>query len=153
MHHYPNPDAVAYPTGFPQPFPCQLTTEAAGKTFPMHNHGAWLDAEGNGNTDMGSGHFHRVRGFRVLPDESDGHTHELTTLPCGAGQPRNTGRTGPLRGFAADGSMVPIRQTALAGAGGAPFKMPVWAWVLATAAVVGAVIGAVVLYRRGQEEE
>lgn len=61
----------------------------------MHAHGAWIDKGGNGNTDVTAAHFHRVRGFVVMPDESDGHTHELTMLPCGAGGPQTTAQRGP----------------------------------------------------------
>lgn len=94
---YPNPAAVAYPSTQPPKFPCQLTSRNAGRMYPIHNHSAFLDREGNGNTDVDAGHFHRVRGFRVLPDPSDGHTHELTMLPCGDGAPWPTGREGPLQ--------------------------------------------------------
>lgn len=149
--HYPDPAAVVYPTGMPQPFPCQLTTRVAGKSFPIHNHGAWLNAQGNGNTDVDSGHFHRVRGFKVLPDESDGHVHEMTMLPCGAGDPRATGREGPLPGYASDGSMVPIQQMQMMGAG-AGMSVPTWVWWVGGLVVVGAIVGAVVMYRRGHEE-
>jgi hypothetical protein len=148
---YPNPAAVVYPTGMPQPFPCQLTTRVSGRSFPIHSHGAWLDAQGNGNTDMDAGHFHRVRGFKVLPDESDGHIHEMTTLPCGAGAPRDTGREGPLQGYAADGSMVSMRQMQMMGAG-AGVGVPKWVWVVGGLAVVGAIVAAVVVYRKGAEE-
>jgi hypothetical protein len=84
---YPDPDAVPYARLHPVGNPCQITSQVSGKLFPMHSHGAWIDQNGDGNTDVGSGHFHRVKGFRVLPDLTDGHTHDLTGLPCGAGAP------------------------------------------------------------------
>lgn len=80
----------------PPRFPCQMTSESQGRTYPTHSHGAWIDKEGNGNTDLDSGHFHRVRGFKVYPDASDGHTHELTMLPCGAGAPQTVARESAL---------------------------------------------------------
>ena len=43
---YPNPDAVQYPTGMPLKYPCQMTTRAVARLFPMHQHGAWLDKDG-----------------------------------------------------------------------------------------------------------
>jgi hypothetical protein len=83
--HYPDPENVVYPTTLPPGFPCELTSRDAGKMYPIHDHGAYLNADGDGTTDVTAGHYHRVRGGRVLPDESDGHTHRLTGLPCGAG--------------------------------------------------------------------
>lgn len=141
-----------YPTGMPQPFPCQLTLRSAGKNVPMHEHGAWLNAQGNGNTDVASGHYHRVRGFKVLPDPSDGHTHGLTTLPCGAGEPRNTGREGPMTGYGSDVSLVPMRGTLMAGAGGG-MGIPKWVWVVGAVVVVGAIAAAVVMAKRAGDEE
>jgi len=87
QRRYPDPDAVPYARLHPVGNPCQLTTQVTGKMFPMHNHGAFIDQNGDGNTDVDAGHYHRVKDFRVLPDESDGHTHDLTGLPCGAGAP------------------------------------------------------------------
>jgi hypothetical protein len=69
-----------------------MTTQTVGRNYPLHNHGAWLAKGGNGNTDLEAGHFHRVVGFQVLANESDGHTHDLTMLPCGAGAPFTVGR-------------------------------------------------------------
>lgn len=91
---YPDPDAVVYASTLPMSYPCQMTTRDTGKGYPIHSHGAWIDKAGNGNTDADAGHFHRVREGRVLPDESDGHTHQLTMLPCGAGAPQSMARNG-----------------------------------------------------------
>ena len=102
--NYPNPDRVVYPTGQPLAFTCQLTTRAGGRIYPMHEHGSWLDKDGNGNTDLDAGHFHRVRGFKIYPDESDGHSHEMTMLPCGASAPRTVGRARGSAGERADGA-------------------------------------------------
>lgn len=85
---YPDPDAVVYATTMPPRHPCQMTTDAAGRIYPMHHHGAWIDKHGNGNTDLDAAHWHYVRDFKVEPDPRDGHTHELTMLPCGAGGAR-----------------------------------------------------------------
>ena len=138
---YPNPDAVAYPTGFPLKFPCQMTTRTAARLYPMHEHGSWLDADGNGNTDVAAGHFHRVRGFKVTPDPSDGHTHEMTMLPCGAGAPHTVGRRGPI--MSADGTYLTVpRQIDLMGPS-VPGGLPSWVWWvggLAVAGIVAAVI-------------
>lgn len=82
---YPDPDTVVYPTtGAPQ-FRPQLTSRNSGKLYPLHAHTAFVAVNGEGATDVVAGHFHRVRNWRVLPDESDGHTHALTGLPAGAG--------------------------------------------------------------------
>lgn len=85
MRQYPDPDRVVYPTTLPPTFPCQQTMRTSSRAFPIHNHDAWLDREGDGNTGVDAGHFHRIRDGRVLPDLTDGHTHEMTDLPCGAG--------------------------------------------------------------------
>lgn len=143
---YPNPDRVVYPTGQPLAYPCQLTTRDPARMYPMHNHGAWLDAQGNGNTDVDAGHFHRVRGFKVLADESDGHTHTLTQLPCGAGAPRTLpGPEGSSTALAAvDGNV------AMMGAGG---KRSVWPWVVGAIVVVGVIVAGVMMYKHAQESE
>lgn len=93
MIRYPNPANVITPTTAPPPFPPQLTSrgptpfEAASKRFlfPIHDHCAFVDSNGDGVTDVVASHYHRVIGGVIRPDESDGHTHELTGLPCGAG--------------------------------------------------------------------
>ena len=145
---YPNPDNVRYPTGQPLAYPCQMTTRTAARMYPMHQHGAWLDKDGNGNTDLDSGHFHRVRNFKVLPDESDGHTHELTMLPCGAGAPRTTGREGPIQDtglVAIGGTDMVVMQGASAGSG-----FP-WKLVIGTVVVVGIAVAGYMMYKHGQE--
>ncbi len=85
MAIFPNPDDVVYPTTAPPPFPPQLTSRDSGKLYPIHDHCAFINADGNGNTDVVASHFHRVRNGRILPDASDSHDHRLTGLPCGAG--------------------------------------------------------------------
>lgn len=88
----PNPAAIVYPTTAPPRFACALTTRTqlaqrpgARTIYPIHDHSAFVDKDGNGNTDTVASHFHRVINGRVMPDESDGHTHSLSNLPCGAG--------------------------------------------------------------------
>lgn len=143
---YPNPDAVQYARPMPPGFPCQLTTQTTGKSYPIHNHGAWLNAQGDGNTDVDSGHFHRVRGFKVLPDQSDGHTHEMTMLPCGAGAPRTVGRDGQqIVALGDDGA--PMVQFMAAPA---PFWTPLKI-VGAVALVAGLAVGGFLLYRHLEE--
>lgn len=142
---YPNPDRVAYPTGQPLAYPCQLTTRDPARMYPMHNHGAWLDAEGNGNTAVDAGHFHRVRGFKVIPDESDGHTHTLTQLPCGAGAPRTLpSEIAPGSALAAvDGNVAMM---------GAPSGAPrIWPWVVGAVVVVGVIVAGVMIYKHANE--
>lgn len=146
--NYPNPDRVVYPTGQPLAFTCQLTTRAGGRIYPMHEHGSWLDKDGNGNTDLDAGHFHRVRGFRILPDESDGHSHEMTMLPCGASAPRTVGRDGTVPGnalMAQGGTNMSIMGGAPGGSG-----FP-WKLVVGTVVVVGLAVGAYMLYKHAQE--
>lgn len=82
---YPDPEAVVYPTAYPPKYACQLTSYDAGELYPEHDHSAFADRHGNGSTDTVASHFHRIRDGKVLPDASDGHTHRLTGLPCGAG--------------------------------------------------------------------
>ncbi len=93
---YPDPAAVAYPTTLPPPFPCQMTTRNTAVRYPVHEHGAYMNGQGDGNTDVVSGHYHRIKDGRVLPDESDGHIHEITMLPCGAGAARSITRNGEM---------------------------------------------------------
>jgi hypothetical protein len=147
-NQYPNPGAIEYARTMPPSHPCQITTDDTGKNLPMHHHGAWLDHKGNGNTDVAAGHFHRVMDFRVLPDLSDGHNHQLTTLPCGPGMPNNVAR-GAMSVQQAmqqpDGEYL-VR---LEG----PAK-PFWTPLKVFGAVVlgaGLVAGGVYLYRRSQE--
>lgn len=83
---YPDPDSVAITSTLPPRFGCRITTMGAvnSHVYPIHRHGAFVDARGNGNTDANDSHFHYVRNGKVIPDPIDGHTHELTYLPCGA---------------------------------------------------------------------
>lgn len=143
---YPDPDRVPYARLHPVGNPCQLTTQVSGKMYPMHNHGAWLDENGEGNTDVDAGHYHRVKNFRVLPDESDGHTHELTGLPCGAGAP-NLPVAAPdqrmmIRG--ADGELVMM--------GAPPVQRSIWPWVVGGVVVVGLAVGLYFFLRNPGED-
>lgn len=139
---YPNPDAVPYASTQPPGFPCQLTTQDPARLYPLHHHGAWLNAEGTGNTDLASGHFHRVVDGRVQADPSDGHTHQLTSLPCGAGAPQTIGRNGemPLTLMGADEAALtpsPLQVQR-------PSMVP---WVIGAVLVAGLVVGGVLLMR------
>lgn len=145
---YPNPDRVVYPTGQPLAATCQLTTRSGARIYPMHEHTTWLDEGGNGNTDLDAGHFHRVRNFKILADESDGHTHELTMLPCGASAPRTTGRQGPIQSPSALMAQGGTNMTVMQGAGGSGFP---WKLVVGTVVVVGIAVGAYMLYKHSQE--
>jgi hypothetical protein len=70
----------------PPAFPSQLTSRCVDtKLYPIHDHQAFVNRNGEGVTDVVASHFHRIRDGRVLPDASDGHTHYLTGLPTGAG--------------------------------------------------------------------
>lgn len=115
----------------PATFPCQLTTQDPGKNIPIHNHSAYMDAEGVGNTDVAAGHFHRIARGKVQIDPSDGHTHGLTMLPCGPSAPQAMTRNdGPV--------------TLMGPLDGIP-----WKWILGGLAVAGVIVGAVVYMRRG----
>lgn len=83
--NYPDPVRIVYPSAGPPKDTCKLTTRNAGRVYSMHEHSAYIDKHLNGVTSADQSHFHRVVEGRVLPDESDGHTHVLTRLPCGAG--------------------------------------------------------------------
>jgi hypothetical protein len=80
-----DPSKILYPTTAPPRFVPQLTTRDSGKIYPEHNHTVFIDINGEGATDVVASHFHRVKNGRILPDQSDSHTHELTGLPAGAG--------------------------------------------------------------------
>ncbi len=142
---YPNPDAIQYASTQPPGFPCQLTTQDPARLYPLHHHGAWLNADGTGTTDLASGHFHRVIDGRVQPDLSDGHTHQLTNLPCGAGAPRSIGRDGemPLTLMGAtDPAPIPPPMRIER-----PSMVP---WVIGAVMVVGIVVGGVLLMRQDE---
>ena len=156
MSRYPDPDSVVYARPQPVGHPCQMTTQTVGRNYPLHNHGAWLNPSGDGNTDLDSGHFHRVVGFRVLADQSDGHTHDLTMLPCGAGAPHTVGRreivspsyfgAGPE---VAARSLTPeeYRMIEMARNYADQKKLVMWALGLGAVAAVGVVvIGAVLVF-------
>lgn len=82
MPRYPDPSSIIYPTTEPPAFPPQLTSQDAGKIYPVHDHTAFMNENGEGTTDVVASHFHRIRNGRILPDPSDGHTHRLTRLPA-----------------------------------------------------------------------
>lgn len=122
-----------------------MTTQDPARLYPLHNHGAFLNKEGNGNTDVSAGHYHRVSGFRVRPDLSDGHSHEMTMAPCGWGAPHTVGRDGEMQlqlGAANDTQLAPVQHGLVQ-----PPKLSVWPWVLGAVMVSGLVIGGVILMR------
>ncbi len=82
---YPNPDLIVRPTSAPPGFPPQMTSRDGGKLYPIHSHCAFINRDGTGTTDVMASHFHRVSNGVIQGDQSDGHTHRLTGLPCGAG--------------------------------------------------------------------
>ena len=145
--NYPNPDNVRYPTGMPLAAACQLTTRTGGRVYPMHEHTTWLDKDGNGNTDLDAGHFHRVRGFKIYADESDGHTHELTMLPCGASAPRTTGRQGPID---STGALMANGGTNMSIMGAPDTGFP-WKVVVGAVVVVGIVVAGYMIYQHAKE--
>lgn len=83
--NYPDPSRIIYPSAGPPRLVCHLTTRDKAKLYPVHEHDAFIDRHGNGVTTATASHFHRIVNGRVLADQSDGHTHRLTRLPCGAG--------------------------------------------------------------------
>jgi hypothetical protein len=133
----------------PPRHPCQLTTDDAGRIYSAHHHGAWIDKLGNGNTDLDSGHWHHVRSFKVEADPTDGHTHELTMLPCGAGAAQTVERPS---------AMVPQYYsygTQFAGAGAGPSELPegrkpgVMVYIVGTLISVGMIAAGVWLMSKG----
>ena len=82
---YPNPDLIPVPHSGPPKYAPQLTSRDGGKLYPIHEHNGWVDAQGNGRTDIVASHMHRIKNGVVQEDPSDGHTHVLTGLPVGAG--------------------------------------------------------------------
>ena len=85
LNYRPNPNLIPIPSTAPPPFRPIVTNKRSGTLFAIHQHIAFVDKNGDGTTDVVDSHYHRVMGGRVLPDESDGHTHKLTGLPAGAG--------------------------------------------------------------------
>jgi hypothetical protein len=146
-HRYPDPDAVPYARLHPVGNPCQLTSQVSGKMFPMHNHGAFIDQNGDGNTDVDAGHYHRVKDFRVLPDLSDGHTHELTGLPCGAGAPNFEAVSPAQRMVAVPGWNGTDLQMM-----GAPEQRSIWPWVVGGLILVGVAAGLYLFLREPEEK-
>lgn len=115
--------------------------------YPIHSHGAWLNADGTGNTDVDSGHYHVVKEFRVQADPSDGHTHQITTLPCGAGAARWTHRgdaLAPYNGNELRGGPTEIQLM------GPDTRRALWIGL--GIAVAGAlVVGGIMYYRHSHE--
>ncbi len=83
MAIYPDPESVIYPTVGPPQFPCRLATRTVARAYPIHEHGVYVNRAGDGATDAVVGHSHQVRGGKVIADPRDGHTHQITNLPCG----------------------------------------------------------------------
>lgn len=61
-----------------------LTSRTIGRNTALHSHRVSVDEEGNGNTDIRVGHFHRVISGRVIPSPVDSHVHELVYTTGGA---------------------------------------------------------------------
>lgn len=74
------------PWMFPADRPCYQAAASSGRLAAVHSHRAYPDANGNGLTEITANHFHKIQGGLILPDESDGHTHRLSHIPCGAGR-------------------------------------------------------------------
>lgn len=145
---YPDPDRVVYPTGYPPGPICQLTTRDGARIYPLHNHDAWTDKSGNGNTGVDAGHYHKIVNFRVIADASDGHTHQLTNLPCGAAAPHDV--------VPAQDAIVPagVRWPGAPVLSGPPAAGgSAWKWVVGGLLVVGVVVGALMLFNKGEEAE
>ncbi len=70
---------------FPLRQPSYLVGRGAGRLAPVHIHKAFVDSAGNGTTSNDANHYHRIIGWRILPDESDSHEHALTMIRTGAG--------------------------------------------------------------------
>jgi hypothetical protein len=82
----PDPRSVVYPETTEPKFVAWATTKSAARLYPVHEHCVFINsATGEGATSVVASHFHRVRNGVILPDESDGHTHSVSRLPCGAG--------------------------------------------------------------------
>ena len=97
------------------------TTTARGST-----------SSGTGTPILDSGHWHHIRSFKVESDPTDGHTHELTMLPCGAGAAHSVERPS---------AMVPQNYsygTQFAGAG--PSQLPEGHKPSVLVYVVGAIV-------------
>lgn len=85
LDYRPNPNLIPRPSTTGPMFRPQLTSKDEAKLYPIHSHTAFMDKDGAGTTDVVASHFHRIKDGRILPDESDGHSHRLTGLPAGAG--------------------------------------------------------------------
>lgn len=80
-----DPYQIVRPKMFPQTHPCLLTSRGFGRLYPVHVHNAYPDKTGAGVTGISCSHFHRIRDWKILPDESDSHEHGLTNVRCGTG--------------------------------------------------------------------
>lgn len=87
----PNPLAIPIPSTLPPTFAPALTSQTrparpgARTIYPIHEHCAFVSGKGEGTTTVVASHFHRILNGRILPDASDGHTHDFTGFSCGAG--------------------------------------------------------------------
>jgi len=83
LRRTPDPDAIVRPRNGGVKYPPYLTSWDGGAMNPIHNHRAYIDAHGNGVTDVVASHHHQVRQGRV--SSVAGHTHSITRLPAGKG--------------------------------------------------------------------
>lgn len=141
-----------YPTTMPPRFACQMTTDTPSRMYPTHSHETWLDGSGNGNTGVSAGHFHRIRNGQIQPDESDGHTHGMTMLPCGANAPKAITRRDGMLTVPEAGGMMPDGQYRLLGAEGGIQWRVVGMWALAAVFAAGAVVGTIMYVKHRREE-
>lgn len=82
MPFYPDPRSVPGGRLLPPGRFCRLTDRRPGRTYPIHDHRGWIDANLNGETSVDASHAHAIRDGYVQPDSRDGHTHLLTRLEC-----------------------------------------------------------------------
>jgi hypothetical protein len=75
----------ARPVQDPMRQPSMLVSRSAGRLYPVHIHRAFVDREGNGSTSISASHMHRIRNWQILPDESDGHDHQIVRIRTGSG--------------------------------------------------------------------
>lgn len=85
MPRFPDPNAVVRPTTAPPRFRPLMTTRSISRLYPLHDHVAFVNRDGEGTTDVVASHFHRIKNWKVYGDQSDSHEHALTRLPAGAG--------------------------------------------------------------------
>lgn len=58
------------------------TTIDEGIVYGPHDHCAYYDQHGNGQTSEDDDHAHTIEGGQIGPNNEDGHVHGITSTSC-----------------------------------------------------------------------